>query len=58
MELKELAFPSIEECDNVIIIKKTGHLGPTGIPIVIFDSADYVKLDGKVLKNRWGKTNE
>jgi len=56
MELKELVFPKLEECDNIIIIKKTRHLGPMGMSTVIFDSVDYAKLDGKVMKNRWGKT--
>lgn len=49
----ELIIPKLEECDNVIIIKKTKAVGQ---PIVLFDSADYVKINGKVLKNRWGKT--
>ena len=52
MEFKQLAFPNIKECDNVIIIKKARHLGPMGMSTAIFDSADYVKLDGKILKNR------
>jgi len=60
MELKELAFPSLEECDNVIIIKKSRRLVPTGLSSteVLFDSADYMKINGKVVKNRWGKTDD